>query len=125
MNYRVSFQPFLFISLEKALSILEMSLSISLLTQNHTLGAAQPQAIMQPLPRNTKASKKVEISNKPPQVTASEPVSFCLSPLRNTQPFLLHFSSLINLLHQDLEKCYGRIAFFQKGKILLEFDSYQ
>lgn len=58
---------------------------------------------MQPLPLSTKAAKKVGISNNSQQVTASEPVSFCLSPLRNTQPFLLSPSTPINLLHQDLE----------------------
>ena len=62
------------------------------------------------------------ISSEPQEVPVSEPVPFCLGPLRDTHPFPLSYSAPIYLLG-FLENYHAGMSFSQKGKIILEFDS--
>ena len=57
-----------------------------------------PTTIKQPLPRSTKIVQIVGISNEPQEVLVSEPIPFCLGPLRDPHSFILSSSAPIQLL---------------------------
>ena len=62
------------------------------------------------------------ISNEPQEVPVSEPIPFCLGPLRGAHRFLLSSSTPIYLLGQDFLEKYARFSFSQM-EIILEIDS--
>lgn len=64
------------------------------------------------------------IANGYQKIPVPETTPYCLDPLRNTSQIILSSSTPILLLGWVfLEKCHAGIAFFQKGKIILEFDN--
>lgn len=62
------------------------------------------------------------ISNKPQQVHISEPIPFCLGPLRDTHCFLLSSFAPTHLLQDFSENYHAGISFSWKGEMMLEFD---
>ena len=86
-----------------------------------TLSVINPPALKQPVPQSTKTVQIVGISDEPRQVPVSEPLPYCLGPLRDAHPFLLNSSTPIHLLGPDvLENYHARLSFSQKGKTILE-----
>lgn len=68
-----SFQSSLLIGLEKHFSRLEMTFSVF-----------NPTTTKHPLPWSTKIVQVVEISDEHEEISASEPLPFCLGSLRDT-----------------------------------------
>ena len=94
--------------------------SLPVLADTRTTHAMlKPAIVKQPPPQI------VEISNEPQEVPVSEFFPFCLSPWRDTYHFPLSSTTSIHLLGQDFsEKYHARISFSQRGKMILDFDSY-
>lgn len=100
-----------------------MNLSLSLLTLKLCSWGLNPIPIKQPQSQSAKTVQIVRFCNKPQQVPVSEPIPFYLGPLRYTHNFLLSSSTPIHLLGWDFLEKLSCQNIFQKGEIILEFDS--
>lgn len=64
------------------------------------------------------------MSNEPQEIPASEPISFCLGPLRDTYLFLLSsFATAFSFAHDLFKNIMFEFLPLNKRKIILEFDS--
>lgn len=103
-------------------SSLEMNLFQLLLTLEPHSQCSIP-LLKVALPQSTKIVQILRISDEPQDVSVSEPILFCLGLLRATHSFLLSSFTPIHWLGQELEKHCVEISVFQKGEMILEFDS--
>lgn len=71
--------------------------TIYILDTGATLSMLNP-TVKKSLPHSNKTVQIVGISNTPQQVNLSEPIPFCLDPLKDTHCFLLSSSALSYLL---------------------------
>ena len=63
------------------------------------------------------------MSNEPQEIPASEPISFCLGPLRDTYLFLLSsFAIAFSFAHDLFKNIMFEFLPLNKRKIILEFD---